>query len=283
MFTLLQLIVRRSLRNAPLTLAVLTGLLVLVTLVVAAPLYTTALADAGLQSALEAAPLDQRSVRIWRPADRLQREQYANLSQAIGAASMEAAWLKPQTLSVIRTKRLVLQGNDTKRRLTLTEAEAAAPNLQVVDGRLPQTGAPDQPVEVVVGTETAERFELSVGDPVPLAESPSGPAVVQAIVVGVAEMADRSGVFWQSGLLDLQPIFTEQQRVGWPALVNRPKLILADEPTGQLDSNTGREVISLMRRMVDEQALTLLVVTHDPLVVEAADVVYELRDGKLVA
>ncbi len=47
------------------------------------------------------------------------------------------------------------------------------------------------------------------------------------------------------------------------ALVNRPKLILADEPTGQLDSNTGREVIRLMRRMVDEQALTLLIVTHD--------------------
>lgn len=76
----------------------------------------------------------------------------------------------------------------------------------------------------------------------------------------------------------------EQQRMALArALVNRPKLILADEPTGQLDSNTGREVISLMRRMVDEQGLTLLIVTHDPLVVESTDVVYELRDGKLVA
>ncbi len=76
----------------------------------------------------------------------------------------------------------------------------------------------------------------------------------------------------------------EQQRVAIArALVNRPKLILADEPTGQLDSNTGRDVIGLLRRLVDEQGLTLLVVTHDPIVVESADVVYELRDGKLVA
>lgn len=74
----------------------------------------------------------------------------------------------------------------------------------------------------------------------------------------------------------------EQQRVAIArALVNRPKLILADEPTGQLDSNTGRDVIGLLRRLVDEQGLTLLVVTHDPVVVESADVVYELRDGKL--
>jgi ABC-type lipoprotein export system ATPase subunit len=75
----------------------------------------------------------------------------------------------------------------------------------------------------------------------------------------------------------------EQQRVAIArALVNRPKLILADEPTGQLDSNTGRDVIVLLRRLVDEQKMTLLIVTHDPVVVESADVVYELRDGKLV-
>ena len=75
----------------------------------------------------------------------------------------------------------------------------------------------------------------------------------------------------------------EQQRVAIArALANRPQIILADEPTGQLDSNTGREIIALMRRLVDQQRITLLVVTHDPVVVEAADVVHELRDGKLV-
>lgn len=76
----------------------------------------------------------------------------------------------------------------------------------------------------------------------------------------------------------------EQQRVALArALVNQPQLILADEPTGQLDTNTGREIIALMRRLVDEQRMTLLVVTHDPVVVEAADVVHELRDGRVVS
>jgi putative ABC transport system ATP-binding protein len=76
----------------------------------------------------------------------------------------------------------------------------------------------------------------------------------------------------------------EQQRVALArALVSRPQIILADEPTGQLDSNTGREIIALMRRLVDEQAITFLIVTHDPVVVESADTVHELRDGKLVS
>jgi ABC-type Fe3+/spermidine/putrescine transport system ATPase subunit len=76
----------------------------------------------------------------------------------------------------------------------------------------------------------------------------------------------------------------QQQRVALArALVSRPQIILADEPTGQLDSNTGREIIALMRRLVDEHAITFLIVTHDPVVVESADTVHELRDGKLVS
>lgn len=76
----------------------------------------------------------------------------------------------------------------------------------------------------------------------------------------------------------------EQQRVALArALVNTPRIILADEPTGQLDSHTGHEIIALMRRLVDEHRMTLLVVTHDPVVVESADIVHELRDGKLVS
>ncbi len=75
----------------------------------------------------------------------------------------------------------------------------------------------------------------------------------------------------------------EQQRVALArALVSQPRLILADEPTGQLDSNTGREIIALMRQLVEEQGITILAVTHDPVVVEAADLAYELRDGKVV-
>jgi peptide/nickel transport system ATP-binding protein len=75
----------------------------------------------------------------------------------------------------------------------------------------------------------------------------------------------------------------EQQRVAIArALVKRPALILADEPTGQLDSLTGQSIIALLRRTVAETGVTVVVASHDPNVHEAADWVFELRDGKLV-
>lgn len=76
----------------------------------------------------------------------------------------------------------------------------------------------------------------------------------------------------------------EQQRVALArALAARPHVILADEPTGQLDSQTGRKIIGLLRRLVTEQGITVVIVSHDPLVMEEADVVHELRDGRLIA
>ena len=75
----------------------------------------------------------------------------------------------------------------------------------------------------------------------------------------------------------------EQQRVAVArALATGPRLILADEPTGQLDSQTGRRIIALLRRVVVEQGITVVIVTHDPQVMEEADVVHELHDGQLV-
>ncbi|NPV66384.1 MAG: ABC transporter ATP-binding protein [Anaerolineae bacterium] len=76
----------------------------------------------------------------------------------------------------------------------------------------------------------------------------------------------------------------EQQRVALArALAARPHVILADEPTGQLDSQTGRKIIGLLRRLVAEQNITVVIVSHDPLVMEEADVIHELRDGRLIA
>lgn len=75
----------------------------------------------------------------------------------------------------------------------------------------------------------------------------------------------------------------EQQRVAIArALAARPEIILADEPTGQLDSQTGRRILDLLRRLVAERGVTLLVVSHDPMVMGEADIVHELRDGKLI-
>lgn len=75
----------------------------------------------------------------------------------------------------------------------------------------------------------------------------------------------------------------QQQRVGIArALVNSPQLILADEPTGELDSTTAREILSLFRQVADDEHVTVLVASHDALVDEYVDDVRQLIDGQIV-
>ncbi len=75
----------------------------------------------------------------------------------------------------------------------------------------------------------------------------------------------------------------QQQRVAVArALANDPALIIADEPTGQLDSETGRSIMRLLRAVVRSEGVTVLVATHDPALMELADRVVELRDGRVV-
>ncbi|HEY1065070.1 MAG TPA: ABC transporter ATP-binding protein [Pirellulales bacterium] len=76
----------------------------------------------------------------------------------------------------------------------------------------------------------------------------------------------------------------EQQRVAVArALVIRPALILADEPTGNLDSAAGAKVIDLLRALVDEHGQTVAMVTHDPTVARRADRIIGFRDGLIVS
>jgi putative ABC transport system ATP-binding protein len=74
----------------------------------------------------------------------------------------------------------------------------------------------------------------------------------------------------------------QQQRVALArALITRPGVLFADEPTGALDTRASREVLALLRRLVDEQAQTTLMVTHDPVAASYADVVVFLKDGRI--
>jgi putative ABC transport system ATP-binding protein len=75
----------------------------------------------------------------------------------------------------------------------------------------------------------------------------------------------------------------QQQRVAIArALANRPRVLIADEPTGQLDSQTAREIMLLIQALVRTQGVTAIVATHDPALLNLADRVLELRDGALL-
>lgn len=75
----------------------------------------------------------------------------------------------------------------------------------------------------------------------------------------------------------------QQQRVALArALVTYPRIILADEPTGDLDSRTGRRVLTLLRTLCDREGVTLIMASHDPTVLEFASTIYHMRDGVII-
>lgn len=75
----------------------------------------------------------------------------------------------------------------------------------------------------------------------------------------------------------------QQQRVGVArALVVKPEIIFADEPTGNLDSNTSQEIMNLMQSVVREHNQTLIMVTHDNYLASFADKIIRIKDGKII-
>jgi putative ABC transport system ATP-binding protein len=75
----------------------------------------------------------------------------------------------------------------------------------------------------------------------------------------------------------------EQQRITIArALANRPSVILADEPTGDLDTKTGMEIVQILYRISKKENATVIVVTHDPMITEEADRIIQMRDGQII-
>jgi putative ABC transport system ATP-binding protein len=98
----------------------------------------------------------------------------------------------------------------------------------------------------------------------------------------VREVAARVGMENRLGHRPSQLSGGQQQRVAIArALVTRPEVVFADEPTGALDTRTGREVLALLREVVDDDGHTVVMVTHDPVAAAHADRVILLADGRL--
>jgi putative ABC transport system ATP-binding protein len=97
------------------------------------------------------------------------------------------------------------------------------------------------------------------------------------------ESLERVGLKGREGHLPSQLSGGEQQRVAIArAVVVKPLLMLADEPTGNLDSTTGEQILTLLRSLVDESGQTLLLVTHDARHAARADRLLRLRDGRVI-
>ena len=98
-----------------------------------------------------------------------------------------------------------------------------------------------------------------------------------------AELLDSVGLAHRAGHRPGQLSAGEQQRVGIArAVANKPEVLMADEPTGNLDSHTASEIIALLRKFSEENNQTLIIVTHDPSVGSAARRMLTMRDGRIV-
>ena len=99
-----------------------------------------------------------------------------------------------------------------------------------------------------------------------------------------AELLDQLGLSERMDHKPSQLSGGEQQRVAVArALINQPALILADEPTGNLDSRNSQELFSLMRLLAEEKGVSFLVATHDLEIANQTHTCYEMEDGKLVS
>ncbi|WP_198348264.1 ABC transporter ATP-binding protein [Plantactinospora sp. KBS50] len=128
-----------------------------------------------------------------------------------------------------------------------------------------------QAFNLVASLTAAQNVEL----PIRFAGRRAEPAEVQTALaqVGLAERARHKPSELSGG---------QQQRVALArALVTRPAVLFADEPTGALDTSTSREVLGMLRRLVDQQSQTTIMVTHDPVAASYADVVVFLKDGQI--
>jgi len=103
-------------------------------------------------------------------------------------------------------------------------------------------------------------------------------------VIRAQELIEKVGLTKRKKHIPAELSSGEKQRVGIArALANNPKLILADQPTGNLDSETGEEIIKLMKDLQQEFSMTIIVVTHNLDVAKKADRIFAIEDGQIIS
>ena len=111
-----------------------------------------------------------------------------------------------------------------------------------------------------------------------------GPLAAKQRRAKAVELLDSLGVGHRANHLPTRLSGGERQRVAIArALANDPVLLLADEPTGNLDSRTGEEVLAMFLKLREVRGVTLLIVTHDAEVANRADRRIRMRDGRIVS
>jgi putative ABC transport system ATP-binding protein len=215
-----------------------------------------------------------------------------SVTRTFGSGRTEVRALRGVTLSVSRGELVALRGRSGSGKSTLLSIIGGLD--QPTSGRVEVAGqdvtAMDADGRARMLRETVafifQAFGLipilsaaeNVGLPMRLART--DPAVREQRAVALLDVV---GLRERAGLRPYELSGGEQQRVAIArALANEPQLLLADEPTGQLDSDTGGQIMRLLRGIVHAEGITAIVATHDPVLLGVADRILSLRDGELV-
>jgi predicted ABC-type transport system involved in lysophospholipase L1 biosynthesis ATPase subunit len=216
-----------------------------------------------------------------------------NLTRRYGTDAAPVFALRDLTLDVVRGERVALLGKSGSGKSTLLNLlggldRPTSGTLAVADRELGSLSARDlarfrsaavgvifQAFNLIASRTALENVELPMifAGAAPRERRAAARRALEA--VGLAQRLDHRPAQLSGG---------ENQRVAVArALVNRPQVVLADEPTGNLDSNTAREVMALILAHVREHGATLILVTHDEeLARESTDRVVRLKDGQLL-
>ncbi|MBO4327234.1 MAG: ABC transporter ATP-binding protein [Clostridia bacterium] len=135
----------------------------------------------------------------------------------------------------------------------------------------------------IIFQNTALLAQMSALENVEFSLSVSGKKVKNKRDISV-EWLEKLGIRERRNHMPAEMSGGEQARVAISrALVHSPKLILADEPTSELDSKTSFKVVDLFRELVDKEGLTIVMTTHDVNIMDVADTIYTMEDGVIVS